>query len=145
MAAERPDLFLLDTSYRGQTLRNERNGVAPWPEEVIERISAGIQAISVMTVAEERSGEISGNWSRQRRQESDKLRRALLWIPLDEAIVDRWAALTAECRTVGLTGPGDNDCWIAATAIERDAVLVTCDVQQSRLPGLCDPIYLVPV
>lgn len=144
MAADRPELFLLDTSYRGQELRNEQRGVTPWPAEVISRIRGGIQAISVVTVAEERFGEIRAKWGSTRCEDRDKLRRALLWIPLDQAIVERWAAVTSDCRDAGLAGPGDNDRWIAATAIERDAVLVTSDQSQSQIPGLRDPIYLEP-
>jgi predicted nucleic acid-binding protein len=143
MAADRPELFLFDTSYRGQLARIHRKGLTPsWPDAVVKRISGGIQAISVITVAEERAGEIAAKWGAERMQEADKLRRALLWIPLDEAIVGRWAALTAECRARGLTGVGDNDRWTAATAIERDIVLVTSDKEQSAIPGLRDPIYL---
>ena len=144
MAAGGPELFVLDTSYRGQSLKHESQGLSPWPAEVTERVQGGIQAISVITVAEERFGEIKAKWGTTRCDERDKLRRALLWIPLDLAIVERWATVTADCRGIGLTGPGDNDRWIAATAIERDAVLVTCDEAQSRIPGLRDPIYLAP-
>ncbi len=63
-------------------------------------------------------------------------------IPLDKATLAEWVALRVDCERSG-TRPGDNDLWIAATAISQGIPLLTCDKAQSELPGL-DAIYLSP-
>ena len=63
-------------------------------------------------------------------------------VPLDGATLEEYSKLHAHCRTTGWT-VGQNDLWIAATAISRDLPLVTCDGHQASLPGLT-AIYLPP-
>jgi|tagenome__1003787_1003787.scaffolds.fasta_scaffold19497016_1 hypothetical protein len=52
----------------------------------------------------------------------------------------RWAALDAKKKTNGW-GTGDNDLWIASTALARGWPLVTCDLDFCPVEGL-DLIYL---
>src|SRR5919199_1377557 len=144
MEPEQPEVLLCDTSYLGNVAAGERRPelVTDWPPDIVSRIRQAILAISVITIAEQRSGELTAKWGDRKVQEAARRRRAFLWLPIDDQIVERWALLDSECRRRGLTGPDDNDIWIAATAIERDLVLVTCDEPQSELPGLRSPIYL---
>jgi len=140
-----PEVLLCDTSYLG-TVRKARLGheylTAGWDTRLVERIAAAALAISIVTVAEELSGEISSRWGERARADADAKRRAYVWIPLDLQTLERWAILDAECRRTGHTGCDDNDLWIAATAIERVLPLVTCDKRQSELPGLPEVIFL---
>lgn len=131
------EVLLFDNSYLGHAARRE---VKPeryehWATAALERIAAAIPALSVITVAEQRSGWISANWSHARREDAERRLRAYTWIPLDPGILDRWAQLDAECRRTG-HAVDDNDKWVAATAIEHHLELVTCDKGQSELSGL---------
>jgi predicted nucleic acid-binding protein len=131
------EVLLFDNSYLGHSARRliKPERYEHWPTAAIERIGAAIPALSVITIAEHRAGWIFASWSQARREEAERLLRAYTWIPLDAGILDRWAQLDAECRRVGHK-VDDNDKWVAATAIEHDLVLVTCDKAQSELPGL---------
>jgi predicted nucleic acid-binding protein len=137
-----PEVLLFDTSHLGavERIRRRPNRAPKWPAEVVTRIDAAAHAISVVTIAEARSGHLYAGWGRAR-EEAEKLLRAYLWIPLDPQIVDSWAILDSSCRKGGRPHVDDNDNWIAATAIEQDLVLITCDRGQSEPPDLRDPIY----
>lgn len=57
-------------------------------------------------------------------------------IPIDERIAWRYARISRDGRATGQR-IGDNDLWIAATALERGIPLLTRNVQHfSRIPGL---------
>jgi predicted nucleic acid-binding protein len=139
-----PEIFLCDTSYLGAVRAAGRRPhlTALWPADVVERLAAAILAISVITVAEERAGEIKAGWGEKAVAEAASRRRSFAWIPLDTQIVERWAQLDAQCKAEGRRGCDDNDLWIVATGIERELVLVTCDKRQSEVPSPLPPIYL---
>ena len=126
-----------------KAVRRRPQLTALWPPDVRARIAAATLAISVVTVAEERSGEISGRWGSKAVEEAANARKGYVWVPLDLQIIERWAAIDAACRTGGIRGADDNDLWIAATAIERDLTLISCDKRQCDIPGLL-AIYLEP-
>ncbi|SRR6266545_1649829 len=142
-----PEVLLCDTSYLGhaQLATLEPARYAHWPPEILERIRSAVLAISVITVAEERAGEVYRNWGQRRVEEATERRKRLTWIPLDLVIVEQWADLDAKLKQGGRRSVDDNDLWICATAIAHDLVLVTCDKPQSESPGLRAPIYLPPV
>jgi predicted nucleic acid-binding protein len=57
-------------------------------------------------------------------------------IPIDERIAWRYARISRDGRARGHR-IGDNDLWIAATALERGIPLLTRNIQHfSRIPGL---------
>ena len=78
-----PETLLLDTSYLGIVKASSRRSylTAEWPPGVVARIAAAVPAISVMTVAEERAGEIKDGWGAERVETADHQRRGLVWIP----------------------------------------------------------------
>jgi predicted nucleic acid-binding protein len=138
------EVLLFDNSYLGHSARREfrPDRYEHWPAATVERIAEAIPALSVITVAEQRAGWIYAKWGEAKREDAERRLRAYTWIPLDPGILDRWAQLDADCRRTGLT-VDDNDKWVAATAIEHDLELVTCDKGQSELPGL-NALYLPP-
>ena len=56
-------------------------------------------------------------------------------LDLDSSMAGRYAALKADLYARGLP-IGENDLWIAATALEHGLVLVTRDVHFKSIPGL---------
>ncbi len=145
IALPAPEILLCDTSYLGIVRAAQRRPYLTdaWPADVVARIAAATLAISVITVAEERAGEIYGGWGPRSAAVANNARKGFVWVPLDLPIVERWAALDAACRATGTRAADDNDFWIAATAIERDLTLVSCDKHQCAIPGLRS-IYLPP-
>jgi predicted nucleic acid-binding protein len=61
--------------------------------------------------------------------------RRLRKIPLSEAVAYRAGALERDLRRVGLR-LGENDNWVAATALHYSATLVYTDSDFARVPGL---------
>src|SRR5262249_24420803 len=94
----------------------------------------------VITLAELRDGHIYAGWGEARRQRAEQLISAYLLVPMDMAIVNRFAETRAACRSSGVTVP-DNDIWIAATAYTRGWPLVSCDGHFDLIEG-CDHIRL---
>lgn len=146
MEGTAPETLLVDTSYLGIVRAATRKPylTAGWDQGVVARIQAAVLAISVITVAEERAGEIKAGWGPRAVAEAATKRRSFLWLPLDSGVLGRWAVLDADCKSQGIRGCDDNDLWIVATAIERDLVLVTCDRNQALVPTTRPTIYLPP-
>jgi tRNA(fMet)-specific endonuclease VapC len=70
------------------------------------------------------------------RAQWEALRETLPVLPLDEAVVDRYAEVRLQLESVG-TSIGSNDLLIAAHALALEAVVVTDNVREfSRVPGL---------
>jgi predicted nucleic acid-binding protein len=55
--------------------------------------------------------------------------------PVSEGVADVYGRLKASLESQGLT-PGDNDLWIAATALVHPALVVSRDHIFSKIPGL---------
>jgi predicted nucleic acid-binding protein len=141
-----PEVLLCDTSYVSHFERSLRNPARyqHWPSETLDRIAAAFVALNPIALAEIRAGYRTRNWGAARTAHMENQLRSYVLIPLSEATLDAYADLHHHCHTTGRGMLRDNDLWIAATAIERDLVLVTCDRAQSQLAGLRDPIYLPP-
>lgn len=139
-----PEVLLCDTSFVGLMERaaGRPDRIAHWPDAIRERLDEAILAISVITRAEMKAGYAYAGWGERRIERSEDLLRAYSAIPLDEECLNTWAALKA-CGMPDGWNVGDNDLWIAATAVSRELPLVTCDTDFSRIaePRL-DLLYL---
>lgn len=145
MSSGAPEVLLCDTSYVGAARAvAKRSWISgDWPVSTTDRIASATLAISVITIAEERAGEMHANWGAATVAVADAARRAFVWVPIDGQILERWASLVAASMKSGIDCKHhQNDVWIAATAIERGLPLVTCDAWQAKLPGLPEVIYL---
>lgn len=116
--------------------------MAHWPQATLDRISQSRLALSPFTIAEERYGWLKAKWPPERIAASEQRLRSFLLIPLDLDIVARYAQLRVDCEQQGLSF-GYHDLWIAATAIERGLILVSCDKRQCSIPGI-QAVYLSP-
>lgn len=114
--------------------------IEAWPAAVIARLDATVLAISVITIAELRSGHIQGGWRETRRARAESYVSTYVHVPLDMRVVDRFAEIRARLMGSGVSLP-HNDVWIAATAVARALALVSCDRDFDRLHGL-EHLYL---
>lgn len=114
--------------------------IASWPTAVRNRLDSAILGISVISLAELRSGHLADGWGTERVARAETVIDAYLWFPLDLDVVERCAALRAKSLRNGWNC-GDNDLWIAATAQSRGCAVVTCDLGFCRIEGI-DLIYV---
>ena len=111
-----------------------------WPAEVVERLDSAFLGISVISLAELRSGHVARGWGEDRIARAERVINAYLWFPLDLDVVEKCATLRAASLR-GSWNVGDNDLWIAATALSRGCPVVSCDVDFCRIQGV-ELIYL---
>lgn len=134
MTARPPTPYVLcDTSVASQLIVGAPTG--HWPEDTLARLARSVKTVSVVTVAEIRAGQIKAGWGERRRADAAHALAGYLWAPLDPAIVDEWARLSALAKRGGI-GIGDNDVWIAATALRHGWPLATSDADHVHLAGL---------
>jgi predicted nucleic acid-binding protein len=114
--------------------------IAGWPAAVSDRLNRAILGISVISLAELRSGHLASGWGATRIARAERIINAYLWFPLDLDVVEKCAALRAKSLRNGWNC-GDNDLWIAATAQSRGCAVVSCDLGFCRIEGI-DLIYL---
>lgn len=145
-AAPTAERLLCDTSFVGWSAKRsvDPDRFAHWPAAITARVDEAILAISVITLAEARSGYLRANWGAARIVREEARLASFLQVPLDGSILDEWARLKDLSVRSGWN-VSDNDLWIAATASTRDYPLVTCDNDQTRIsdPSL-SVLYLAP-
>ena len=122
-----PEVILCDTTFVSlqEVSGSKPQTTAHWPRDVLTRIDSAILAVSVFTLAEIRAGRIAADWGQRRSERQERLLAAFVTVPLDEDILNEYAALHA-WSSRGHKTP-HNDMWIAATAIARGFPLVSCD------------------
>lgn len=112
--------------------------VAHWPEDARARLDSAVLAITVFVLGEVRSGRIRAGWSSSKIAAAEKAIAAYLLVPVDLEVLSAYV----ELRSRYASQLGDNDMWIAATAIARGWPLVTCDLDFCRIKSELDLIYL---
>jgi tRNA(fMet)-specific endonuclease VapC len=126
-------MTLLDTNVLSEPLRNK-----PHPK-VYRRfnVQAGNFAASVVTLNELRFGAMLREHPLQMWSKIETILVPLVhWIEVDSAIALKAADLQAHLRRTGQT-VDINDCYIAATALVNDWILVTRNTAHfKRMPGL---------
>jgi hypothetical protein len=125
-------LILVDSSVAIDYLRDRAEAV-----EVVESLAAtplwmgASEIVRFEILAGIRPGEVEG---------VESLFAQLGWVPVDESISRRAAALTREHRTA-LGGIEDADYLIAATALELEAQLLTANVRHFPMLKGLEPAY----
>lgn len=116
-----------------------------WSDPTLDRLEAKVLAISVVTLAEMRSGFLMGGWGERRKQMANRDLERFLHLPVDDQDAEEWARLRAAARSRGVA-IGVNDLWIAAAASVREHVLVTCDRDHERIAGEMpvEVVFLAP-
>lgn len=127
-------MYLLDTNVLSELIRRS-------PDRGVMKAVKGLEPSSAfaseVTLFELRYGAMRRDdaeffWSRLQ----NELIPAVQWLPVDRAVQLRAADLAAELDRRG-EPIGNEDCWIAATAIEHRLTLVTRNLHHfERIPGL---------
>jgi len=95
--------------------------------------------LAAVTVAELRYGALVASWGEQRRQRLEQSIAATTVVPVSDSLLTTAAELRLACRQVGhaLHEPvHTNDLWIAASAVNIGAPLLTADAMFDSVPGL---------
>ena len=111
----------------------------------LDLVAGNELVISFMTLAELRLGVMQANWGPRRRAQLDEyLDHYRIHFP-DKPSCDTWARVTLEAKGLGrVISP--QDAWIAATALELAAPLVTHNARDfQRILGLkIETAYIPP-
>lgn len=146
MNEKQPNL-ICDTSFVGHVARRELSPrrYEEWSEATLRRIQAASLSVSVVTIAETRSGFLNAGWGLSRLATAERQLKRYRWLPVRREYVNEWARLRVAARARGIA-ISDNDLWVAATASVREQVLVTCDRDHRRIaPEMpVEVVYLAP-
>ncbi len=125
-----PEVILVDTN-----VLSYRYGKRPDFEIYRPYLIGKIPAISFVSYGEALRGARCANWSEARVSDLENHLKSYLLIPGDIQLVRAYAKTQAACKFAGV-GIGDNDCWIAATALLHHIPLLTNDNNMHRVPKL---------
>lgn len=141
-AAPAAEGILCDTTFVSvrQAALTRPEFVAHWPEDVTERLDRAVLRISVISLAELRAGQLDAKFPQDKVERHKKVIDTYTPVPLDLEVSETWAHLWVWARA-DRESMGDNDLWIAATAVSRGWPLVGCDRHFIDLPDL-EYIYL---
>lgn len=99
----------------------------------IPHLEGVLAAVSFVTVAELIRGAYQARWSVRRVTElEDYLRDRYVVLPYTIEVARHWAALMSDCARGGYV-PGQNDAWIAATALAFNCEIVSGDAGFSEM------------
>lgn len=113
------DAVLLDTDVFSFALRGDSRALAYEPHIHDRRV-----CLALMTVAELKRWPLERRWGARRIAELDRALRRHLVIPPDLETAEVWARVFTARRRAGRP-ISNGDCWIAATALRHDLVLLT--------------------
>lgn len=105
----------------------------------VTRLTGNQLFLAVQTVAELRYGALVAGWADVRRTRLEAAIAATTVLPVTDDVINAVARLRYECRAIGhplADRTHHGDLWIAATAIDAGAALVTADNVFSDVPGL---------
>jgi predicted nucleic acid-binding protein len=140
-------MLICDTSFVGHLLRrNARpDRYTHWDESIMDRVQAGTLVVSIVTIAEARSGFVNARWGGRKIAREELRLGEFFPVLIDDAHLDEWSRLAIAARRRGVA-LSDNDLWIAATASVRAQVLVTCDRDHVRIARdlPVEVVYLQP-
>lgn len=103
--------------------------------DVMGQLENAVKVISAVTKGELRAGAIKAGWGAKKRYELEALIKAYVPVDVDDEIATIWAGLQAECQRLGRNA-GQNDMWIAATAVRLDCPVAALDNDFNRIPGI---------
>jgi len=91
--------------------------------------------VSVVSVGEIKPFAVKRNWGESKLNALDRLVSNLVVIPIDLGpVVEKYAELQGRNAEDGLN-VGQNDVWIAATAVASQLTILTLDQDFARLPN----------
>jgi tRNA(fMet)-specific endonuclease VapC len=141
------EILICDTSFVSHEWRRSQVPARyhHWDVATVRRVDRALLAISVVTIAEMRFGQLRGGWGARRISRAERALAMFLPITIDDPQLDEWARLRNAATARGIA-IGDNDLWIAATASVREQVLITCDRDHVRIARdlPVEVVYLQP-
>src|SRR5260370_9795553 len=90
----------------------------------VEALRGSELILSFMSIAELRTGAISGGWGPRRRALMERFMEGFEVVYADNNLCTLWARLRADARAAGRS-LSPQDAWIAATALALEAPLAT--------------------
>jgi predicted nucleic acid-binding protein len=113
--SEKQSNLICDTSFVGHVARRELRPCPyeAWNEATLRRIEAASLSVSVVTIAETRSGFLNAGWGLSRLATAERQLKRYRWLPVRRDDVNEWARLRVAARARGIA-ISDNDLWIAA-------------------------------
>lgn len=128
------EVIAVDTSYDGTVAASGRRPwlIASWPPAMVARLDSAILALPIFAEAEIRAGWLKGEFSEKRIAIEETRLSRYLRAPFDPKVIAAWTELHAAGRRNGWNA-GDNDLWIAATALSRGWPVVSCDHDFKRI------------
>jgi tRNA(fMet)-specific endonuclease VapC len=133
--------YILDTNILVAVLNGQKEAV-----ESLDSLGIEHEAVlSVIVFGELCYGALSSARTAENLAKINGLAAVLVLAPVDRAVARRFAEVKALLRRAGIA-KSDADLFIAATALELDAVLVTNDraLHDSSIPGLKLENWLSP-
>ena len=107
----------------------------PMAQAYADRLTGFYRALSFASVAELTCWALERNWGPRRTRDLEEyILEQFTVLPYRMAVALTWADLVATCRRAGYT-PGQNDAWIAATAVHFDCPVMTADRGLLRIAG----------
>lgn len=101
-----------------------------------KRVAGKLIALSFVTVGELIFGARKRSWGTAKIADLERRLRGAVIVPYDRLLCDTYGRLKAETRAAGIT-VGDNDMWIAASAVRHNVPLITHNRRHfERIPAL---------
>ena len=123
--------YLVDSDWVAEYLKGRSPAF-----DVLPRLAEQGAAISLITYGEIYDGIYSGHNAVAHERDFEKILRFVDVVPLTRTIMKRFARVRGSLRRQGLLIP-DPDLLIAATALQRDLILVTRNIRHfNRVPDL---------
>ena len=82
------------------------------------------------------------NWGQDRTDDLRKFIKGFTILIPSRTTADWWATIRAECAHVGIAA-GENDAWIAATALETGCELVSYDRDHQRMSNAVSQLRVI--
>ena len=127
---------LVDTGVFSASLSRRRRAQF---ETHVQRMAGQQVFLAAVTVSELRYGALVAQWGEVRRHRLEQSVQTVTVVPVSDHLLSTVAELRYECRRAGhpLRDPSHaNDLWIAASAIQIEAPLLTADRVFEDTPGL---------
>jgi hypothetical protein len=123
---------VMDTSVAIDVLRGHEAAVG-----VVDRIFAGGETLLASEVTR---FEILAGMRAAEMPRTERLLGRIFWIPVDETIARNAASMAREYRA-SYSGIDDEDYFVAATALEAEARLLTTNVRHFPMFAELEPAY----
>ena len=100
------------------------------------------QALPLTAVAELLRLPLRNNWGQNRIDDLNQFIKGFTIIVPSWTTADWWARIQAECARVGIAA-GENDTWIAATALSSECDLVSYDQDHQRMGNAVSQLRVI--